>query len=61
MAQFIFNKSEIETIHEALITEKREAMRDLEIAKRKGRGDFELKRLHKVDALLDRVRPYVEN
>ena len=58
--QIFLNASEIDTIHEALITEKREAMRDLENAKRKGRGDFELKYLHKVDALLSRISPYVE-
>jgi len=56
MKTIILADSEIEIIFEALITEKRESIRERDNAVRKGRGDYEKRYLARVDAMLDKFK-----
>ena len=60
--QIILSKEECETIHESLLTEKAEAMRDYKADEIRGRDlKYADKRLQGVNNLLKRFFPYVEN
>jgi len=58
--QIILNDQEIEVIFEALITEKRESLRELALAERKGRGEYEKKYLKIVESALERFKEYIK-
>jgi len=53
--QIILSDEELEIIYEALLTERKEALIELALAERKGRGDFDRKYLKRVEAIRDRI------
>jgi len=59
LMQIILNDEEILTIYESLLTERKETQIELASSKRKGRGDFEINYLKKIEAILGRVEKYV--
>jgi|LGOV01.1.fsa_nt_gb hypothetical protein len=58
MKTIILADSEIEIIFEALLTEKRESIRERDNAVRKGRGGYEKRYLARVDEMLSRFRKW---
>ena len=59
--QIILSNEEIEIIYEALTTERKETLIELALSERKGRGDFDRKYLKRVEAILERLKPYIIN